>query len=193
MHNTSPGKRPFYKYLTPETTMAVLNSQSVRYSSPLAFNDPFDIQAGLHFEFELTGLHEKIIDRIHAFAAAPSAPNVDSSDVWGQIVLKAREYYPTHGFNKKHWIELTAPPFAGVNKIIAATQEQYKAHWQEKLLPSIRVFCVCEERDNLLMWAHYAKDHTGAVIRALVTTRRGQSPFYCTFYRLHRQSFSIFH
>ena len=28
-----------------------------------------------------------------------------------------------------------------------------------------RVFCVTEEHDNLLMWAHYAKDHKGVVIK----------------------------
>lgn len=28
-----------------------------------------------------------------------------------------------------------------------------------------RVFCVTEDNDNLLMWAHYAKDHTGAVFQ----------------------------
>lgn len=164
MHNTSPGKRSFYKYLTPDTTLAILETQSVRYSSPLAFNDPFDIQAGLHFEFDLSGLHEKTIDRIHTLAAAPSAPNVDSNDVWGQLVLKIREYFPTHGFNRQHLIKLTAPPFVELNRTIAVTQEQYQAHWREKLLPSIRVFCVCEECDNLLMWSHYAKDHTGAVL-----------------------------
>ncbi len=164
MHSTAPGKRPFFKYMTPETTLAVLGSRSVRYNSPLAFNDPFDFQSGLHFEFDLSGLHEKVVNRIHEFAAAQSVPEVDSSDGWGQLVLKAREYYPTHGFNRDRWLELTASPFAELNRVILITQAQYQDHWQSKLLPGIRVFCVSEERDNLLMWAHYAKDHTGAVL-----------------------------
>lgn len=164
MHSAPPGKRAFYKYLTPETTLAVLGNRSVRYNSPLAFNDPFDLQSGLHFEFDLSGLHAKVVDRIHEFAAAPSVPEVDSSDVWGQVVLKARECYPSHGFNRERWIELTAPSFADLSQVIRDTQEEYQAHWQDRLLPGVRVFCVSEDRDNLLMWAHYARDHTGAVL-----------------------------
>lgn len=164
MHSAPPGKRAFYKYLTHETTLAVLGSRSVRYNSPLAFNDPFDIQSGLHFEFDLAGLHAKVVDRIHEFASATSMPDVDSSDVWGQLVLKVREYYPSHGFDRKRWIELTAPSFANLSQVIRDTQEQYQALWGKKLLPGVRVFCVSEERDNLLMWAHYARNHTGAVL-----------------------------
>lgn len=164
MHSAPPGKRAFYKYLTPETTLNVLRSQSVRYNSPLSFNDPFDVQSGLHFEFDLARLHAKVVDRIHAFAAATSVPDVDSGDVWGQLVLKAREYYPTHGFNRERWIKLTAPSFANICEVIRDTQERYQAHWRHKLLPGVRVFCVSEDRDNLLMWAHYARDHTGTVL-----------------------------
>ena len=35
--------------------------------------------------------------------------------------------------------------------------------WWDTLVPRLRIFCVSEDRDNLLMWAHYAKDHTGVV------------------------------
>ncbi len=46
---------------------------------------------------------------------------------------------------------------------IRETQRQYQEHWWSKLLPGVRVFCVSEVYDNLLMWAHYAQNHTGAV------------------------------
>jgi Protein of unknown function (DUF2971) len=163
MQSTKPGKRPFFKYMTPETTLAVLHTRAVRYSSPLSFNDPFDVQSGLHFDFDLSELHSKLVDRIQVLAAAPDIPNVDQSDVWGQVVLMARKHYTTRGFNRDRWIELTSPSFADLCKIIGETQEQYQTFWRQKLLPGIRVFCVSEDRDNLLMWAHYARDHTGAV------------------------------
>jgi hypothetical protein len=159
-----PGKRAFYKYVTPEAAIAILKSRSVRHSSPLLFNDPFDIQSGLHFDFDLSTLHAKVLDRLGELAAARDEPPVDPEDVWGKVVLAARAYYADYGFPRQRWSEMSAPLFQQLVGIIEDTQQRYRAHWREKLLPSIRVFCVTEDRDNLLMWAHYAKDHTGAVL-----------------------------
>jgi hypothetical protein len=36
--------------------------------------------------------------------------------------------------------------------------------WWMRASKATKVFCVAETHDNLLMWAHYTKDHTGAVI-----------------------------
>ncbi len=164
MTSEAPGKRPFYKYASAETTLAVLTNRTVQYSSPLKFNDPFDLQHGLHFDFDINTLHNKVVDRIEELAALPSRPKVDHNDVWGQIVLAAHEHYPTHGFDKNAWLSMTAEPFRALLCQIQDTQKQYQQHWQQRLLPRIKVFCVTEDRDNLLMWAHYAKDHTGAVL-----------------------------
>ncbi|WP_332813872.1 DUF2971 domain-containing protein [Ramlibacter sp.] len=161
---TGPGKRPFYKYVSPDTALAILRTKTVRYSSPLLFNDPFDVQSGLHFDFDLKSLHRKVLDRLGELAAAPDAPSVDPEDVWGKVVLAARSYYPARGFPRERWSQMSAPLFEMLVGIIEDTQRRYRDHWREKLLPSSRIFCVTEERDNLLMWAHYAKEHTGAVL-----------------------------
>ena len=163
MDAPSPGIRPFFKYTSPDTAKAILSSQTVRYSSPLTFNDPFDIQSGLHFDFDIETLPGTIIERLSEVAAAAQAPQVDSSDVWGQLVLKIREMYPTHGFPKERWRRESSHLFAWLAGKIKETQQGYQRHWREKLLPGVRVFCVSEDRDNLLMWAHYARDHKGAV------------------------------
>lgn len=157
-----PGKRPFYKYSSPTTAIAILQSKNVRYSSPLLFNDPFDIQSGLHLEFDLRTLHGKVLDRLHQLASAPSEPEVDHEDVWGKIVLTARAHYLTHGFPRERWGQMSRVPFNHLTEVIADTQKKYQDRWC-KMLPEIRMFCVSEDRDNLLMWAHYAKDHTGCV------------------------------
>lgn len=159
----TPGKRPFYKYLSPDATLAILETGKVRYSSPLKFNDPFDLQSGLHFDFDLSTLHDKVLDRLEVLAASPIPPPVDPEDVWGKIVLEVRRHFPMHGFPKARWRERTVDSFSQLEGIIRQTQEGYRLHWREKLLPGVRVFCVSEERDNLLMWAHYAQDHKGAV------------------------------
>jgi hypothetical protein len=162
MFSEPPGRRPFYKYAAPDTALEILRSKTVRYSSPLRFNDPFDVQSGLHFDFDINGLHGKIIDKLRELSAAPLEPKIDSEDPWGKIVMLCREYFPTHGFPSDRWREMTAHVFAQLVKGIRDTQDKYQTHWKN-MLPGMRVLCVSEERDNLLMWAHYAKDHTGVV------------------------------
>lgn len=163
MSTTPPGKRPFYKYTSASTALAILKSGTVRYSSPLKFNDPFDVQAGLHFDFDLTTLLDKFLDRLHELAAASVEPPVDPEDIWGKVVLEARNHYPEHGFPRERWKKLAAELFDRQIQVIKSTQQDYQQHWWNTLLPSIRVFSVSEDRDNLLMWAHYARDHTGVV------------------------------
>lgn len=163
INHATPGERPFYKYAAPDTALAILRSRSVRYSSPLSFNDPFDVQSGLHFEFDLSTLHGKVLDRLQQLASAPDEPPIDPKDIWGKIVLAAREHYPEHGFPRERWEELSRPSFSHLTEVIADTQKRYQEHWRNVLLPGIRIFCVSEDKSNLLMWAHYARDHTGCV------------------------------
>lgn len=162
MTKLSSAERSFFKYASPETALAILKSKAVRYSSPIKFNDPFDLQSGLHFDFNLNTLHSKILNRLKELAVATEEPAVDLQDPWGKLVLIVREKFSTHGFPYDRWEQMTAPQFNKLVQEIRITQQGYKEHWKA-LLPNIRVLCVSEERDNLLMWAHYAKDHTGVV------------------------------
>jgi len=162
-----PGTRSFFKYANPGTVLTILESKSVRYSSPLTFNDPFDLQSGLHFDFDVSTLQEKVLDKLQEFAASPIAPPTDESDPWGKIVRTVRDHYPTHGFPREHFRQLTGDLFASLIEQIEFTRNKYQEHWWYTLLPGLRVFCVSEERDDLLMWAHYARDHTGAVFEFL--------------------------
>lgn len=163
MTKVSSTERSFFKYVSPDTALSILQAGTVRYSSPLKFNDPFDIQSGLYFDFNLDTLHAKILDRLEELATAEGEPIVDAQDPWGKLVLLVRENYPAHGFPRDRWEQMTAPSFAELTQEMRFTQQKYQEHWRNTLLPEIRVFSVSEERDNLLLWAHYAKDHTGVV------------------------------
>lgn len=163
MTDTPAGTRSFFKYAAPETALAVLRNKTVRYSSPLTFNDPFDFQSGLHFDFNLDTLYAKVLDRLEELAATKEEPVVDAQDPCGKLVLLVREKYPARGFPRERWEKMIAPLFANLVQEIRSAQRKYQEHWWNTLLPGIRVFCVSEERGNLLMWAHYAKDHTGVV------------------------------
>ncbi len=162
------GKRSFYKYMAPKTALAVFSYKTFRYSSPLLFNDPFDIQSGLHFEFDIKDIYLKILDRLEDLAKRDHLPNLYWDDPWAQVIKAVWENYPSHGFPRKKWLEQLVKNSEKLElvKVMRQTQIDYAKDW-EKRLPKLRVFCVSEERDNLLMWAHYAKDHTGIVAEVL--------------------------
>ena len=162
-----PGKRSLFKYAAPDTVMAVLTHRTVRYSSPLSFNDPFDVQSGLHFDFDLDTLHGKFFDRVCELATGPFEPPVNANEPFGKLVRFVREKYPQHDYLRDRWKQKTDRTFAWFINEIKATQRKFQQHWWTTLLPTVRVFCVSETRDNLLMWAHYAKDHTGAAFEFL--------------------------
>jgi len=191
--NETPGKRSFYKYMAPDTAIAVFTHRTFRYSSPLLFNDPFDIQSGLHFDFDVDDIHLKILNRLEELAKCDHLPDLDWTDPWAKVIKVVWENYPSYGFPRQRWLEQLAEKAGdlSLDKVIRKTREDYANAW-EKLLPTLRVFCVSEERDNLLMWAHYAKDHTGVVAEVLslpkednplsvarqITYRDSPPPFY---------------
>jgi hypothetical protein len=149
--------------MSPVTACIVAESRTVQYSSPLTFNDPFDVQAGLHFSFDIDSLPGKVLRRLEDLAMSPLPPTVDTEDVWGKLVLLVREHYPSRGIPAVLKTAYGAEPLRRIVRTIRETQRQYQEHWWSRLLPGARVFCVSEVRDNLLMWAHYAQNHTGAV------------------------------
>lgn len=158
-----PGRRPFYKYASPETVLAVLQNKTLRYSSPLAFNDPFDHQVGLHFDFDLDDFPRKLIDRYELLAKHPEIELIEADDSVAAFISFIRQKYPTHGFPREMYDLHIKPVLTEATRAIAQTRTDFQEHWLDSLRKT-RTFCVAEDRDNLLMWAHYAKDHKGAVL-----------------------------
>jgi hypothetical protein len=49
-------------------------------------------------------------------------------------------------------------------KLLLDRETEAMNTWWTRAAKATKVFCVAETYDNLLMWAHYTKDHSGAVI-----------------------------
>jgi hypothetical protein len=156
----------FYKYTSATTALKILESSAVRYSSPLEFNDPFDVQSGLHIDFNTEELPDKIMDRFEQLILQ-DAPPPDFSlgdSHFAQAVCAMRKLKATMGTFPKEWLrQQFRSDLIGLTQEMITLQRQLQDKWWRDFLPRLRVFCVSEEKDNLLMWAHYARDHTGAV------------------------------
>jgi hypothetical protein len=154
-----PDRERFFKYVSASTAIKVLERSAVRYSSPLIFNDPFDIQSGLHFPFDIGSFPQRVIQRIRDIVTASTRPEVDEEDDWGKAIIlmwenKGKREMPE--FFLRRLVE-------SFGDRIALYQAQCQQLWGVDFLPRLRVFSVTEEPDNLLMWSHYTQNHTGAV------------------------------
>lgn len=156
-------RRSFFKYTSADTAIKVLESSSVLYSSPIRFNDPFDVQSGLHFDFDINSLPDRIIDSMEELVLHPDRPPVSEAGDFGRTIILMWEKKETHGFPKEEIRKLFREPLRTLQQRMIELQEVYQKMWWRDFMPRLRVFSVSEEKDNLLMWSHYAEYHTGVV------------------------------
>lgn len=156
----SPNRRhdrsSFYKYTTAEAAKAILGGQVLRWSSPILFNDPFDIprEADLGFSAEkLVEACTALFLRMLSDGRQPSIlgfaelkREVERQGVPPHVVAKAMRMHPL--------VERTT---------IENELERFKSTWAD-IVPRLRVLCMSERPDGPTMWTHYADDHRGVAL-----------------------------
>ena len=146
-----------FKYLSAETAIAVLNSQSLRHSSPLMFNDPFDVPREWR-GFTVHELEEAVVEQFSAYLRGDEPPRNTSA-------LKLLEAYQRSGRGDpeqflqevRFFFRLMVPTLAGH---LAAFEAAY-----QELVPGKRILCFTEDATSPTMWAHYGDSHSGVVLQ----------------------------
>lgn len=82
----------FYKYMTVGTAKAVLTNTSLRYSSPLLFNDPFDHQIDFNFDFTEEGYVEKYLETLAHAVFGSEEINFAINTRQGELHAQMRKY-----------------------------------------------------------------------------------------------------
>ena len=80
----------FFKYTSASAAVKILESSAVLYRSPIQFNDPFDVQSGLHFDFDVDSLPDKILDRMEELLSSETKPDIPNAEL-GEVVLRIWE------------------------------------------------------------------------------------------------------
>lgn len=131
----------------------------LRWSSPTLFNDPFDMQFDLHIKFDLESLKKKVLEglwRLHYEDAEP-----DPNNILGLLVAAFRGPFPKLT-REQFEAEFGPTVDASAAKILELLpSEQDRAR---RVLADIKLLCLAETPDNILMWSHYSDQHRGAVI-----------------------------
>ncbi len=152
-------RESFFKYTSAEVAQIIMRNGSLRWSSPIIFNDPFDV--------------------VRQMAEGITPANIQECIIEVMIELIDSEEHSLEGFSPKlrcllGSIRKSNDPIVK-RKIIGALNgmrselvqrseglEELRAMWKD-LLPDLRILCLSEEKDNAPMWYHYAEQYTGVV------------------------------
>ncbi len=145
-YNSIPTPNVLYKYFTDksEWTQRIFKNNEIYFAAPKDFNDPFD--SVMKFEYPKSPAER---ERLMKAGIRHSYPHLPEKDM-DSLVRK--------------WVR-TGDDIPHIKGICDELTYQ-----MQKELP---VFCMTEKKDNILMWAHYAGQHTGFCLEF-----RTDNPFF---------------
>lgn len=158
----------FYKYYSAEVAKLVLESNTRKWSTPHEFNDPFDNQFELAFEDPTP---ELAADNLRLFqemirSPTPLKPNqVGPLTTHIEYIRRIHAANPTFEYTESDLAYLLEGEMEGMQKLTKESPT-YDAQIRQ-LMADTSIFCLSEERDNILLWSHYGRDHTGVAIKFL--------------------------
>jgi hypothetical protein len=164
LHN----REGFFKYYSADAAKLTLRRATRKWSSPLEFNDPFDNQFDLCLEEPSDDSASRGLDRLQEIL---NSPNPIEPNRFGALTPKL-EYLrrifavapdPLNDEESVRYLrEGILEGMQRASKSIQTSNVEIR-----RILADTSIFCVSETHDNLLMWSHYAQNHTGAVVKFL--------------------------
>lgn len=159
MHDRST----FYKYMPLNTAKIVLDSCSLRWSSPVIFNDPFDVPREVMLGVDEINIGKALVRKLIEELINPREdlqnlnPRIRTMlDVYQKLFPSG---IPAELIEK--FQELVNAPPVGLGAP-AAIQEM-KDVWK-RMLNERRILCLSESPIITPMWNHYADGYKGIVI-----------------------------
>ena len=148
----------FFKYCTARVGKIVLSTQKVRWNSPLNFKDPFDCHLSYGIDFEGNQLRDEIVELYLQLIYGNQEPTFIEGAPLAADFASLRSRRETK--SRTEFVQFITP----IAEAATSALKQYVEKEEQSLKTGItdyRLFCVCAEKDNLLLWANYADSHTG--------------------------------
>ena len=161
--NRQHNKQSFYKYMPASTAKIVLQNKTLRWSSPVEFNDPFDVPRELAFDVTPKEIQCVIVDKFIQLIRNPPE-RIDDLPSKVQVIINAVK----KAGDKKLEDELVNGLIDELNqaKESSPALEEFQEKWR-KLIPELRILCLSEYHDKASMWFHYADKYKGVVLEVV--------------------------
>jgi hypothetical protein len=152
----------FFKYFNPDASLAVLDTSTLKWTSPRLFNDPFEFPNAMDFSFKGEEIGGALMNELIRLAYGPDEPIGNPANQFILLTQMSRRN-PRRG-NVEEFRRFMEPATQETIKRFEQSQEDMR-QFLRKFRNEFAVLCLSEKHDNLLMWSHYAKDHTGCVFQ----------------------------
>lgn len=153
-----PNKNIYYNYMSIDNAMKVLKNKTLKLSNPSKFNDLFDCKS---YDFNEIIDAGNIVKQGHNDFLEIIKEECDR-----ELFKKIEEEFNNCDDVKK---------FTNNLKVFL---DGYK-----KIYQKAHILCLCEKPNKNLMWAHYAKNHTGVVLE-FDLSELGNN-FFCNFGKIN--------
>ena len=150
----------FFKYVSAEVAKFILFNKTLRWSSPLLFNDPFDVDRELAVGIKPSEMRECLIDRlIDMIEKKDDLPYGFIPEL--RLILETIRKSGNNDLKEKI-IELLRNC---KNDLIHESQglNELNRMWKA-IIPEFRILCLSARNDNAPMWNHYADKYKGVVL-----------------------------
>ncbi len=156
----------FYKYVTAKAAMATLLTNKLRFSSPKRFNDPFDIQFDFKIPFSKKEFLDAVRQKFKDIEVSGHAVPLNIKTEQQQAFHECISMILMHSLKSKRdeLFENLVENIDAKHNHLWANLPEHNSELRQNV-EYICCFCISELKNNLLMWAHYADDHQGAVIK----------------------------
>jgi hypothetical protein len=159
---TMPNRpKSYFKYLSAEVAKIVLVNQRLRWSSPLLFNDPFDVKRDFDLGFDMEEIKEPLTREVVDLVSRKETVDLsrDPRVAWLISHLRREDRTEVRDIIIRELPTLIA---GGIQRAINYLPTINK-QWSE-FLPQLRILCLSAVQDDVLMWSHYSDSHRGVVL-----------------------------
>ncbi|HDF8531299.1 TPA: DUF2971 domain-containing protein [Vibrio parahaemolyticus] len=161
--NRMHDKRSFFKYMPASTAKIVLENKTLRWSSPIEFNDPFDVPRELAFGVSPKEIQRALVEKLTQLIYEPPE-NTDSLPEKIKVVLEAIKQSGNEELKKTMVKALLEELDNSSNSSVAL--EEFQSRWRQ-MIPEFRILCLSEHHDKASMWYHYADKYQGVVVELI--------------------------
>jgi hypothetical protein len=158
--NRTHDRQSFFKYMSAATANVVLTNRTLRWSSPILFNDPFDVPREMSFGLTPGDIVDALGRRMSDLIERPPNDTADLEPKVKLIVDTVRNGIPP---DVKVELLKGLKETASSHRPAGESMEAFRAMWRA-WLPEFRILCLTESPAHLAMWYHYADRYRGAVL-----------------------------
>src|ERR1700754_3746090 len=144
----------FYKFATLGGARAMITERTLKWSSPLLFNDPFDTQTRLVADLDPEAFAARFAELYSSILMDDPIPDY----IGVHAPLHAVALYMRENFSPAQKAEAIETVRLGALRTAAEADDQLAKFSDEisKQLHHGRAICLAEEINNVVMWSHYA-------------------------------------